>query len=73
MYFTRLLLHLVFGVVLLPLKQVLQPSSECMCVYVYAHMHTQEEGTKCKNTVKCEQISATTTKILQSEVEERFV
>lgn len=45
----------------------------CVCVYVYAHMHTQEEGTKCKNTVKCEQISATTTKILQSEVEERFV
>lgn len=73
MYFTSLLLHLVFGVVLLPLKQVLQPSSECVCVSVYAHMHAQEEGTKGRNTVKCEQISAPTTIILQSEVEERFV
>ena len=77
MYFTSLLLHLVFGVVLFPLKQVLQPSSECVCVcvcvYVYACMRAQEAGTKGRNTVKCEQMSATTTIVLQSEVEERFV
>ena len=44
MYFTSLLLHHVFDVALLPLKQVLQPSSERVCAYVCVCMHACIRG-----------------------------